>query len=76
MASSCSLVEKLEDNGIIEGCSIKVSQAKLGCIMHTFINIYIYGKNNSCTRSYYAPKTGHLDLLSGGNTYIEQQNKV
>lgn len=44
--------------------------------MYTFINIYIYGKNNSCTWSYYGSKTGHLDLLSDENNDIEKQNKV
>lgn len=44
--------------------------------MYTFIKIYIYGKDNSCTWSYYGPKTDHLDLLSDGNTDIEKQNKV
>jgi hypothetical protein len=44
--------------------------------MYTFINIYIYGKNNTYTWSYLEPKTGHLDLLLDGNTDIEKQNKV
>jgi Lrp/AsnC family leucine-responsive transcriptional regulator len=35
-----SRVAKLEDNGVIEGYSIKVNQAKLGCFIHALINIY------------------------------------
>ena len=33
-------VAKLEENGIIEGYTIKVNQVKLGCFIHAFINIY------------------------------------
>ncbi|MFJ7974340.1 Lrp/AsnC family transcriptional regulator [Peribacillus sp. JNUCC 23] len=32
-------VAKLEDNGIIEGYTIKVNQVKLGCFIHAFITI-------------------------------------
>ena len=32
-------VEKLEDNGIIEGYTIKVNQTKLGCSIYAFITI-------------------------------------
>ncbi|WP_142394708.1 hypothetical protein [Bacillus atrophaeus] len=67
--------EKLEENEVIEGSNIKGNRA-IRCFMYTFINIYIYGKNNSCTWSYYGSKTGHLDLLSDGNNDIEKQNKV
>ncbi|MBT2729598.1 hypothetical protein J7E63_22180 [Bacillus sp. ISL-75] len=63
MASSCSLVEKLEDNGIIEGDSVKVNQEKIGYFMYTFINIYIYGKNNSCTWSYMDQKQAILIFI-------------
>lgn len=33
-------VAKLEDNGVIEGYTIKVNRVKLGCYIHAFINIY------------------------------------
>jgi Lrp/AsnC family transcriptional regulator, leucine-responsive regulatory protein len=39
--AAAARVEKLEDNGVIEGYSIKVNQAKLGCFTYAFINIYI-----------------------------------
>lgn len=39
-------VQKLEENGVIEGYSIKANQAKLGCFMFTFINIYIEGTHH------------------------------
>lgn len=32
-------VAKLEDNGVIEGYTIKVNQAKLGCFVHAFMTI-------------------------------------
>ncbi|MEH7414591.1 Lrp/AsnC family transcriptional regulator [Neobacillus drentensis] len=38
--AAASRVAKLEDNGVIEGYSIKVNQAKLGCFIHALINIY------------------------------------
>jgi Lrp/AsnC family leucine-responsive transcriptional regulator len=33
-------VAKLEDNGVIEGYTIKVNQVKLGCFIHAFITIF------------------------------------
>ncbi|WP_129729259.1 MULTISPECIES: Lrp/AsnC family transcriptional regulator [Bacillaceae] len=33
-------VTKLEDNGVIEGYTIKVNQVKLGCFIHAFITIF------------------------------------
>ncbi|MGG1325141.1 Lrp/AsnC family transcriptional regulator [Priestia megaterium] len=39
--AAAARVAKLEENGVIEGYSITVNQAKLGCFMHAFINIYL-----------------------------------
>jgi Lrp/AsnC family transcriptional regulator, leucine-responsive regulatory protein len=39
--ATASRVAKLEDNGVIEGYTIKVNHAKIGCFIHAFINIYI-----------------------------------
>ncbi|MGG1248068.1 Lrp/AsnC family transcriptional regulator [Bacillus spizizenii] len=33
-------VAKLEDNGVIEGYTIKVNLVKLGCYIHALLNIY------------------------------------
>ncbi|MFP3122420.1 Lrp/AsnC family transcriptional regulator [Ectobacillus funiculus] len=33
-------VAKLEDNGVVEGYTIKVNQVKLGCFIHAFITIF------------------------------------
>lgn len=38
--AASSRVAKLEDSGVIEGYTIKVNQAKLGCFIHALINIY------------------------------------
>ncbi|MFS0560925.1 Lrp/AsnC family transcriptional regulator [Terribacillus sp. 179-K 1B1 HS] len=39
-------VAKLEDNGVIEGYTIKVNQAKLGCHIHAFITIFTQSLNH------------------------------
>ncbi|ELS62052.1 hypothetical protein BSI_11310 [Bacillus inaquosorum KCTC 13429] len=44
-------------------------------MLYVNLHQYLYGKNNSCTWSYYGSKTGHLDLLSDGNNDTEKQNK-
>lgn len=38
--AAASRVAKLEDNGVIEGYTIKVNQVKLGCYIHALINIF------------------------------------
>ncbi|MCM3443464.1 MULTISPECIES: Lrp/AsnC family transcriptional regulator [Bacillaceae] len=38
--AAATRVAKLEDNGVIEGYTIKINQAKLGCLIHAMINIY------------------------------------
>ncbi|MBY4605475.1 MULTISPECIES: Lrp/AsnC family transcriptional regulator [Bacillus] len=38
--AAASRVAKLEDNGVIEGYTIKVNQVKLGCYIHALLNIY------------------------------------
>lgn len=37
--ATASRVAKLEDNGVIEGYTIKVNQVKLGCFIYAFITI-------------------------------------
>ncbi|AZH29591.1 MULTISPECIES: Lrp/AsnC family transcriptional regulator [Paenibacillus] len=36
-----SRVEKLGDNGVIEGYTIKVNEVKIGCQIYAFLNIYM-----------------------------------
>ncbi|MHA6487640.1 Lrp/AsnC family transcriptional regulator [Bacillus vallismortis] len=38
--AAASRIAKLEDNGVIEGYTIKVNQVKLGCYIHALLNIY------------------------------------
>lgn len=38
--AAASRVAKLEDNGVIEGYTIKVNQVKLGYYIHALLNIY------------------------------------
>ncbi|MCY0091780.1 MULTISPECIES: Lrp/AsnC family transcriptional regulator [Bacillus amyloliquefaciens group] len=38
--AAAARVVKLEDNGVIEGYTIKVNQVKLGCYIHALLNIY------------------------------------
>ncbi|MDA1478015.1 Lrp/AsnC family transcriptional regulator [Bacillus changyiensis] len=38
--AAAARVTKLEDNGVIEGYTIKANQVKLGYFVHAFINIY------------------------------------
>lgn len=37
--AAASRVAKLEDNGVIEGYTVNINQAKLGCFIHAFITI-------------------------------------
>lgn len=39
-------VAKLEDNGVIEGYTIKVNQAKMGFVVHAIIHIYTKNTNH------------------------------
>jgi Lrp/AsnC family transcriptional regulator, leucine-responsive regulatory protein len=45
-------VAKLEDNGIIEGYTIKVNQAKMGFLVHAIIHIYTKSTNHQPYLSY------------------------
>ncbi|MFB3163554.1 Lrp/AsnC family transcriptional regulator [Neobacillus sp. 179-J 1A1 HS] len=36
----------LEDNGVIEGYTIKVNQEKMGCLVHAIIHIYTKNTNH------------------------------
>ncbi|MEK5108929.1 Lrp/AsnC family transcriptional regulator [Cytobacillus sp. FSL K6-0129] len=66
-------VEKLEDNGIIEGYSIKVNQTKLGCFIYTFINIYIEGTHHYSYLSFIQTKNHYIInnyKISGDGCYL------
>lgn len=59
-------VAKLEDNGIIEGYTIKVNQVKLGISIHVMLNIY--------TKStYHKP---YLSFINSQEKYIMHNYKI
>jgi Lrp/AsnC family transcriptional regulator, leucine-responsive regulatory protein len=45
-------VAKLEDNGIIEGYTIKVNQVKMGYLVHAIIHVYTKSTNHQPYLSY------------------------
>ncbi|MED1741536.1 Lrp/AsnC family transcriptional regulator [Bacillus swezeyi] len=64
--AAATRVAKLEDQGVIEGYTIKVNQVKLGCFIHAFINIY--------TKStYHEP---YLSFLKTEENYIINNYKI
>jgi len=59
-------VAKLEDNGVIEGYTIKINQAKLGHSVHIMLNIY--------TKSaYHQP---YLSFINSQEEYIMHNYKI
>ncbi|MGP4064124.1 Lrp/AsnC family transcriptional regulator [Oceanobacillus sp. M65] len=64
--AAASRLAKLEDNGVIEGYSIKVNQNKIGCFIHALINIY--------TKSaYHEP---YLSFIKSQEQYIINNYKI
>ncbi|MFJ7969914.1 Lrp/AsnC family transcriptional regulator [Psychrobacillus sp. NPDC096389] len=59
-------VAKLEENGVIEGYTIKVNQVKLGYFIHAFITIFTQN-------TYHKP---YLSFLKTQEPYVIQNNKV
>jgi Lrp/AsnC family leucine-responsive transcriptional regulator len=59
-------VAKLEDNGVIEGYTIKVNQVKLGCFLHVFITIMIQS-------TYHQP---YLSFIKTQEQYIIHNYKI
>jgi Lrp/AsnC family transcriptional regulator, leucine-responsive regulatory protein len=71
--AAAARVEKLEDNGVIDGYSIKVNQVKLGCFTHAFINIYIEGTHHQSYLSFIQTKEGYVInnyKISGDGCYL------
>lgn len=66
-------VAKLEDNGVIEGYTIKVNQAKLGCNIHAFITVIIQSINHQPYLSFiktHEKYTINNYKISGDGCYI------
>lgn len=71
--AAAARVEKLEDNGVIEGYSIKVNQSKLGCFTYAFINIYIEGTHHLPYLSFIQKKEKNVinnHKISGDGCYL------
>ncbi|QWG59568.1 Lrp/AsnC family transcriptional regulator [Bacillus mycoides] len=71
--AAASRVAKLEDNGVIEGYSIKVNQVKLGCFMYAFINIYIKDTHHQPYLSFIKTYEKHIInnyKISGKGCYL------
>ncbi|HHQ8914721.1 TPA: Lrp/AsnC family transcriptional regulator [Bacillus cereus] len=71
--AAASRIAKLEDNGVIEGYSIKVNQVKLGCFMYAFINIYIKDTHHQPYLSFVKTQEKHIInnyKISGDGCYI------
>ncbi|WML32694.1 Lrp/AsnC family transcriptional regulator [Clostridium sp. OS1-26] len=64
--AAASRVAKLEDNGIIEGYTIKVNQAKMGYPVHVTVNIYTKSE-------YHQP---YLSFISSQEEYIIHNYKI
>ncbi|MGO4547637.1 Lrp/AsnC family transcriptional regulator [Paenibacillus sp. 2TAB23] len=71
--AAASRVAKLVDTGVIEGYSIKVNQAKLGCMMHVFITIFTNSHNHQPLLAFIQMQ-GHYILnnykISGDGCYL------
>ncbi|MGE1125861.1 Lrp/AsnC family transcriptional regulator [Bacillus wiedmannii] len=71
--AAASRVAKLEDNGVIEGYSIKVNQAKLGCFIHALINIYTKSTHHEPYLSFIKTQEQYVInnyKISGDSCYI------
>lgn len=71
--AAASRVAKLEDNGVIEGYSIKVNQAKLGCLIHALINIYTKSTHHEPYLSFIKTQEQYVInnyKISGDSCYI------
>ncbi|MDL4842386.1 Lrp/AsnC family transcriptional regulator [Aquibacillus rhizosphaerae] len=66
-------VAKLEDQGVIEGYSIKVNQVKLGFYIHAFITIFTQSTSHQPYLSYIKTQDHHIInnyKISGEGCYL------
>ncbi|NQX64196.1 Lrp/AsnC family transcriptional regulator [Paenibacillus qinlingensis] len=71
--AAASRVAKLEDNGVLEGYTIKVNQAKLGCFIHAFITIYTNSPSHQPYLSFIRTQDQYLinnNKISGDGCYL------
>ncbi len=72
-SAAVARVDKLEDNGVIEGYNINVNHAKLGCYTYAFLNIYIEGTHHQAYLSFIQTKEEHIlnnYKISGEGCYL------
>lgn len=66
-------VAKLEDNGVIEGYTIRVNQGKLGCYIYAFITIITQSTNHQPYLSFIKTQDKYIInnyKISGDGCYI------
>ncbi|MGV2966180.1 Lrp/AsnC family transcriptional regulator [Paenibacillus sp. FSL H8-0317] len=71
--ATASRVAKLEDNGVIEGYTIKVNQAKLNCYIHAFITIFTKETNHQFYLSFIKTQMNYIInnyRISGEGCYM------
>ncbi|MNE31986.1 HTH-type transcriptional regulator LrpC [compost metagenome] len=71
--AAATRVSKLEDNGVIEGYTIKVNQTKLGCFIHALISIYTKRADHQPYLSFIKTQEKHIInnyKISGDSCYL------
>jgi len=64
--AAATRVAKLEDNGVIEGYTIRVNQAKLGCLIHALITVFTKSTSHK----------PYLSFISTQEKYILNNYKI
>lgn len=64
--AAATRVAKLEDNGVIEGYTIRVNQAKLGCLIHALISVFTISTSHK----------PYLSFISTQEKYILNNYKI
>lgn len=71
--AAATRVEKLEDQGIIEGYGVQVNHAKMGCYTYAFLNIYIKETSHQPYLEFTREKKGYVlnnYKISGDGCYL------
>jgi Lrp/AsnC family transcriptional regulator, leucine-responsive regulatory protein len=63
-------VEKLENNGIIEGYTININQVKMGCFVHALINIFTKSTHHQPYLSFLKTQEHYNYKISGDSCYL------
>lgn len=71
--AAASRVAKLEENGVIEGYTVKLNQAKIGCSVHAFLSIFTKDTHHQPYLSFVKsqePFVLHNYKISGDSCYL------